>query len=250
MSRNKGVKAMGVAVVTGGGSGIGWATCRRLRRDGFTLAVLDLNGDRAVEAAGEGLGLAADVSDPRQVADAFATVEEGLGPVDLLVNNAGITGSADATRLHETPLSEWDRVIAVNVRALYLCSREALRSMVVRRSGHIITVASVAAMMPFPGRAAYSVSKGAALLLAKSIAVDYAADGIRSNAVCPGMTETPMTAWRLDQPELRAAIETQIPMGRVAQPDDIAGAVSLLASDRLSYMTGHGMVVDGGWTVR
>ena len=241
---------MGIAVVTGGGSGIGWATCARLRRDGFKLAVLDLNGDMAAQAAGEGLGLAVDVSDPEEVADAFATVEERLGPVDLLVNNAGITGSAMATRLHETPLSDWDRVMAVNVRALYLCSRQALGSMVPRRGGHIITVASVAAIKPFPGRAAYSVSKGAALMLAKSIAVDYAADGIRSNAVCPGMTETPMTAWRLDQPEMRAAIEALIPMGRVAQPDAIADAISLLASDRLSYMTGHGMVVDGGWAVR
>ena len=138
--------------------------------------------------------------------------------------------------------------MAVNVRALYLCSRQALRSMIPRRSGHIITVASVAALNPFPGRSAYSVSKGAALMLAKSIALDYAADGIRSNAVCPGMTETPMTAWRLDQPELRAAIEARVPVGRVGQPEDIADAISLLASDRLAYMTGHGMVVDGGWT--
>ena len=240
---------MRVAVVTGGGSGIGWATCLRLRQDGFTIGVLDLNGSKAVEAAGEGVGIEADVSDPDQVAAAFETVEARLGPVDLLVNNAGITGSADATRLHETPLEDWDRVMAVNVRALYLCSRQALRLMVPRRSGHIITVASVAGIVPFPGRAAYSVSKGAALLLAKSIATDYATDGIRSNAVCPGMTETPMTAWRLDQPELRAAVESRIPAGRVAQPEDIADAISVLASDRLSYMTGHGMVVDGGWTV-
>ncbi len=241
---------MGVAVVTGGGSGIGWATCRNLRADGYQLGVLDLDGDRAAAAAGEGVGVGADVSDPGQVKGAFAVIEERLGPVDLLINNAGITGAASATRLHQTPLAEWDRVVAVNVRGLYLCSRQALLSMVPRRSGHIITVASVAALAPFPGRAAYSVSKGAALLLAKSIAVDYAADGIRSNAVCPGMTETPMTSWRLDQPELRAAIESRIPMGRVAQPQDIAKAISALASDRMSYMTGHGLVVDGGWTAQ
>ncbi|MCE2526281.1 MAG: SDR family oxidoreductase [Actinomycetia bacterium] len=239
---------MSVAVVTGGGSGIGWTTCERLRRDGFTLAVLDIQGERAAEAAGDGMGMAVDVSDPRQVEAAFSAVEEQLGTVDVLINNAGITGSAEATRLHETPYEEWERVMAVNVRALYLCSRQALRSMIPRRSGHIITVASVAALKPFPGRSAYSVSKGAALMLAKSIALDYAADGIRSNAVCPGMTETPMTAWRLDQPELRAAIESRVPVGRVGQPEDIADAISLLASDRLAYMTGHGMVVDGGWT--
>ena len=240
---------MGVAVVTGGGSGIGRAACARLGEDGLALAVLDLNREAAEEAAGGGLGLGTDVSDPEQVERAFDLIERELGPVRVLVNNAGITGSAAAARLHETPLEEWERVMEVNVRALYLCSRAALRSMIPRRAGHIITMASVAGISPFPGRAAYSVSKGAALLLAKSIARDYAADGIRSNAVCPGMAETPMTAWRLSQPELRAAVESRIPLGRVAQPEDIADAVALLASDRLSYMTGHALVVDGGWSI-
>ena len=239
-----------IAVVTGGGSGIGRETCRRLRREGFRLGVLDLDGVSAARAAGSGVGLGVDVSDAAAVSGAFATVEDALGPVDVLVNNAGITGSAAAARLHETPVEEWDRVMAVNVRGVYLCSQAALRSMIPRRSGHIITVASVAGMDPFPARAAYSVSKSAALLLARSIAADYAADGIRSNAVCPGMVETPMTKWRLDQPDLRAAIEDRIPIGRVAQPEDIAEAITLLASDRLSYMTGHGLVVDGGWTLR
>ena len=240
---------MGVAVVTGGGSGIGRAACARLGEDGFALAVLDLNREAAEEAADGGLGLRTDVSDPEQVERAFDLIERELGPVRVLVNNAGITGSAAAARLHETPLEEWERVMEVNVRALYLCSRAALRSMIPHRAGHIITMASVAGISPFPGRAAYSVSKGAALLLAKSIARDYAADGIRSNAVCPGMAETPMTAWRLSQPELRAAVESRIPLGRVAQPEDIADAVALLASDRLSYMTGHALVVDGGWSI-
>jgi NAD(P)-dependent dehydrogenase (short-subunit alcohol dehydrogenase family) len=239
-----------VAVVTGGGSGIGRATCARLRQEGFRLGVLDLDAESAADSAGRGIGLGVDVSDPGAVSEAFATIGKELGPVEVLVNNAGITGSAAAGRLHDTPLEEWDRVMAVNVRGVYLCSRAALDSMVPRRSGHIITIASVAGMVPFPARSVYSVSKAAALLLARSIAADYAADGIRSNAICPGMAETPMTKWRLDQPELRAAIEARIPIGRVAQPDDIAEAVALLASGRLSYMTGHGLVVDGGWTVR
>lgn len=239
---------MAVAVVTGGGSGIGRATCRRLREDGFVLGVLDLDEAAAIDAAGDGLGLGTDVSDEKSVTSAFARMHETLGPVDVLVNNAGITGSQAATRLHETPTEDWDRVTAVNVRGPYLCSRAVLPSMVARQSGHIIVIASVAAITPFPGRAAYSTTKGAALLLAKSIAVDYAADGIRANAICPGMVETPMTQWRLDQPELRTAIEAKVPMGRVAQPDDIADAVALLASDHLAYMTGHGLVIDGGFT--
>lgn len=238
-----------VAVVTGGGSGIGRATCARLHADGYLLGVLDIDEAAAAQSAGAGLGLAADVASIEAVEAAFESLRGALGPIDLLVNNAGITGSAAATRLHETPVDDWDRVMAVNVRGPYLCSRAVLPAMIARRSGHIITIASVAGMVPFPGRAAYSTSKGAALLLAKSIAVDYAGDGIRSNAVCPGMVETPMTQWRLDQPELRAAVEARIPLGRVAQPTDIANAVSLLASDRLSYMTGHALVVDGGWSV-
>lgn len=240
---------MGVAVVTGGGSGIGRAACARLREDGFTLAVLDVNGEAAEEAAAGGLGLETDVSDPQQTERAFAVIEREAGPVEVLVNNAGITGSAEAARLHETPPGEWERVMGVNVRGPYLCSRLALQVMLPRRSGHIITLASVAGMSPFPGRAAYSVSKGAALLLAKSIARDYAAEGIRSNAVCPGMAETPMTAWRLSQPRLREAVESRIPLGRVAQPEDIADAIALLASGRLSYMTGCALVVDGGWSI-
>ncbi len=239
-----------VAVVTGGGSGIGRATCERLRSEGFRLGVFDLDAGSASEAAGDGLGLGVDVAVEGEVTAAFSAVEEALGPVDVLVNNAGITGSLEATRLHETPVEQWDRVMDVNIRGVYLCSRVALASMVPRRSGHIITVASVAGMDPFPARSAYSVSKAAALLAARSIALDYAGDGIRSNAVCPGMAETPMTKWRLDQPDLRAAIETSIPVGRVAQPEDIAEAIALLASGRLSYMTGHGLVVDGGWSLR
>ena len=164
----------------------------------------------------------------------------------MLVNNAGITGSRQATRCHETPVGEWDRVHAVNVRGPFLCSRAVLPSMMARGTGHIITIASVAGLVAFPGRCAYTASKGAALMLTRSIAVDYAAAGIRANAVCPGMVYTPMTSWRLDQPELRAEVESRIPVGRVAAAEEIADAVALLASGRLAYMTGHPLVVDGG----
>ncbi len=231
-----------VAVVTGGGSGIGLATSARLAQDGFTVAVLD------VQPPGEGAALAlrCDVTDEADVTTAMATVTGRLGAIDVLVNNAGITGSQEATRCHETPVAEWDKVHAVNVRGPFLCSRAVLPSMVARGSGHIITIASVAGLVAFPGRCAYTASKGAALMLTRSIAVDYAADGIRANAVCPGMVYTPMTSWRLDRPELRAAVEARIPAGRVATPDEIADAVALLASGRLGYMTGHPLVVDGG----
>jgi NAD(P)-dependent dehydrogenase (short-subunit alcohol dehydrogenase family) len=233
-----------VAVVTGGGSGIGLATCARLAKDGFTVAVLDVR-----PAAAEGtaaMTLRCDVTDESDITTCVTAVLGQLGGIDVLVNNAGITGSRQAARCHETPIEEWDRVHAVNVRGPFLCSRAVLPSMIARGSGHIITVASVAGLVAFPGRCAYTASKGAALMLTRSIAVDYAAAGIRANAVCPGMVYTPMTSWRLDQPELRAEVEERIPAGRVAAPEEIADAVALLASGRLGYMTGHPLVVDGG----
>jgi len=234
-----------VAVVTGGASGIGLATTKQLAGDGFRVAVLDV-----ADAAGGNadLVLRADVTDHDDVERAFQRIVDVFGRVDVLVNNAGITGSAEATVCHRTPVEEWDRVVAVNVRGPFLCTRAALPTMMGQRSGHVITVASVAGLVAFPGRSAYTTSKGAAVLFTKSLAVDYAAYGIRANAVCPGMVATPMTQWRLDVPELRAEVEAKIPLGRVAQPEDVADAISLLASDRLSYLTGHALAVDGGWT--
>jgi NAD(P)-dependent dehydrogenase (short-subunit alcohol dehydrogenase family) len=233
-----------VAVVTGGASGIGQATAARLVDDGFRLAVVDLSPDPGSPV----VAMKADVSDAIDVERAIHEVLTEFGRIDVLVNNAGISGSADATRCHETPIEEWDRVFAVNVRGPFLCTRTVLPVMVRQGGGHVITVASVAGMVAFPGRCAYTASKGAALQFAKSVAVDYATAGIRSNAVCPGMVATPMTQWRLDIPELRAAVESKIPLGRVAAPDEIADAISVLASPRLSYLTGAAFVIDGGWT--
>ncbi len=230
-----------VAVVTGGNSGIGLATATQLRAEGMKVAVLDVSGGEAIEC---------DITEPESVQHAVETVLERYGRIDVLVNNAGITGSPEATILHTTPVEEWDRVHAVNVRGPYLCSRAVLPAMIEQGSGHIITIASVAGLVAFPGRAAYTASKGAALMLTKSIAVDYAHYGIRANAVCPGMVYTPMTSWRLDQPELRDRAEAQIPLGRVAQPEEIADAVAVLASGRMGYLTGHPLVIDGGWSAQ
>lgn len=233
-----------VAVVTGAASGIGRATAARLTSDGFRVAVVDLDAP----SGDVDLAVRADVTDPTDVELAFAEIINTFGRIDVLVNNAGISGSAEATKCHETPISEWDKVLAVNVRGPFLCTRATLPTMLGQQSGHVITVASVAGLVAFPGRCAYTTSKGAAVQFTKSLAVDYAGAGIRANAVCPGMVETPMTQWRLDVPELRAQVESKIPLGRVAKPDDIADAIALLASDRLLYLTGHALVIDGGWT--
>ena len=238
-----------VAVVTGGGSGIGAATCAGLIAAGLQVAVLDIDPDAAkAVAAGDAFSCAVDVADEDSVRAAFAAVHAEFGRVDVLVANAGITGSQEAGPCHTTPVEEWDRVHAVNVRGPYLCARAVLPGMLERGSGHIITVASVAGMIAFPGRCAYTASKGAALMFASSLAVDYGPSGIRSNAVCPGMVHTPMTAWRLDQSELREAMEAKVPLGRVAAPEEIADAITLLATGRLAYMNGSAVVLDGGWT--
>jgi NAD(P)-dependent dehydrogenase (short-subunit alcohol dehydrogenase family) len=236
-------EAAPVAVVTGGCSGIGQMTAQRLSSDGYRVAVIDLG-----LAPDADLSVRADVSDAGGVKAAAAEILDAFGRVDLLVNNAGITGSAQATVCHETPVRQWDLVQAVNVRGPFLCTRALLPAMLSQKSGHVITVASIAGLVAFPGRCAYTASKGAAIQFTKSLAVDYAASGIRANAICPGMVETPMTQWRLDDPELRAQVEAKIPMGRVARPEEIADAVSVLASDRLAYMTGQVLVIDGGWT--
>jgi NAD(P)-dependent dehydrogenase (short-subunit alcohol dehydrogenase family) len=232
-----------VAVVTGGCSGIGQMTALRLSSDGYRVAVIDLGF-----APDADLSVKADVTDPGGVEGAVEEILDAFGRVDLLVNNAGITGSAEATVCHETPVEQWDLVYAVNVRGPFLCTRAVLPAMLTQKSGHVITVASVAGIVAFPGRCAYTASKGATIQFTRSLAVDYAAAGIRANAICPGMVETPMTQWRLDVPELRAQVESRIPMGRVARPGEIADAVSALASDRLAYMTGQALVIDGGWT--
>jgi NAD(P)-dependent dehydrogenase (short-subunit alcohol dehydrogenase family) len=236
-------EAVPIAVVTGGCSGIGQMTAQRLSGDGYRVAVIDLGFTPDAD-----LSVKADVTDPVGVEAAVAEILDAFGGVDLLVNNAGIAGSAEATVCHETPVEQWDLVHAVNVRGPFLCTRAVLPAMLSQKSGHVITVASIAGLVAFPGRCAYTASKGAAIQFTRSLAVDYAAVGIRANAICPGMVETPMTQWRLDVPELRAQVESRIPMGRVATSEEIADAVSALASDRLAYMTGQVLVVDGGWT--
>lgn len=236
-----------VAIVTGAGSGIGHASSLRLQEDGMTVIALDVDVESAAEVSPNALAL--DVSDAEQVSDVMAEVLSRWPRIDVLVNNAGITGSAQATTAHETPVEEFDRVMAVNVRGPFLCSRAVLPPMIEAGGGHIITIASAAGIVAFPGRCAYTTSKGAALQLARSLAVDYGRLGIRSNAVCPGMVETPMTRWRLDQPDLRDQMESMIPIGRVANPEEIADVVSVLASGRMAYANGAALVVDGGWTV-
>lgn len=237
----------GVAIVTGGRSGIGLATVERLRRDGFQVVSLDV-GETSASASVEPdrLELVCDVSDEASVEEAVALTLKTFGTVDVLVNNAGIGGGAQAGLCHETTLEAWERVLAVNARGPFLTCRAVLPTMIAKRSGSIVNVASVAALAAMPGRFAYTASKGAALALTRSIAADYGRYGIRANAVCPGITRTPLVAARLDEGSWDVA--SSVPLERAAEPEEIADAIALLASAHLSYMSGAALVVDGGLT--
>lgn len=235
-----------VALVTGAASGIGRACVQRLARDGVAVAAVDLDADGIEDVAA--LALHADVTNAAAVAAAVARTESELGPLDVAVNVAGITGSAEATECHLTPVDEWRRVLDVNLTGSFLVCRAVLPGMLERGTGTIVNVASAAGLVAFPGRCAYSASKGGVVQLTRSLAADYAARGIRANAICPGMVDTPMTQWRLEDPELRAAVLARIPAGRVATADEVADAVALLAGGELPYMNGAMLVLDGAWT--
>lgn len=234
-----------VAVVTGSASGIGAATAARLTAAGFEVVGVDMT---PATTGQQGSSWVADVSDAAEVDSVFARIADQYGRIDVLVNNAGTTGGPNATLCHETSPADLERVIATNVRGPFLCARAVLPTMLGQRAGHIINVASIAGIVAFPARSAYSTSKAAVLGLTRSLAADYAPHGIRANAVCPGMVETPMTQWRLDTPGLREQLVAHTPMGRVADPTEIAQAITVIASDELPFMTGHALVIDGGWT--
>jgi NAD(P)-dependent dehydrogenase (short-subunit alcohol dehydrogenase family) len=244
-----------VAVVTGGGSGIGRATCARLAADGFALAVLDLDGDAAATAAGpQGLARAVDVADAAAVDAAFAAVTGRFGRVDVLVNNAGIPGSlVPSDQMTE---DDWDRVIAVNLRGVFLCCKYAIPHLEASGHGAIVNIASTFGMVGAPATPAYAASKGGVIALTRQLAVDYGPRGIRVNAVSPGYVDNDMDQRRSRMTAEQAASNLAArqsaaalqPIGRQADVAEIAAAVAFLASDDASFATGAVLPIDGGCT--
>ena len=237
-----------VALVTGAGGAIGGAVARRLAADGFAVAVVDLDLERAQATAAELDGAAAfgcDVRHEAQVTAVRDAVRAELGDPWLLVNVAGLFFEH---RITDLAVEDWDAIIDVNLKGPYLTCKALLPAMIAARSGCIVNVASTAGIRGGHTRAAYNAAKGGEVLLTRSLALDHGPDGVRVNCVCPGLIDTPMADWiRLDPPAL-SAFEESLPAGRMGTPDEIAGVVSFLASADASYMHGAVVVADGGVT--
>jgi NAD(P)-dependent dehydrogenase (short-subunit alcohol dehydrogenase family) len=243
-----------VALVTGGGSGIGRATCERLAAEGARVWVADLD-QAAAKRVASALPCASarrvDVSDADQVEQFIQEVIDTDGHLDVLVNNAGITLGAP---VWDTAPEQWSRVVSVNLTGVFNGCRSALRHMIGRRQGAIVSTASDAALVGWPGQSAYCASKAGIVGLTRAAAMDAAPYGVRVNCVCPAFTDTPLVeAWVQAQPDpsaARAEVASGQPVGRMGEPAEIAAAIAFLASDEASFITGVALPVDGGVTAR
>jgi len=240
-----------VAIITGARRGIGKAIALRLARDGAKVVVADLDKEdcekvvKEIEGiGGEGLALKLDVTNEEEIIKAVRKTKEKFGKIDILVNNAGIFIQEE---LDKMDTSKIDKILAVNLRGVILCTKHVLPEMKGNSYGKIINIASVAGLVGFELSSIYCATKGALVNMTRELALELSKYKINVNAVAPGVIETPMTKDLLGDEKTKAALLGKIPYGRVGKPEDIANAVAFFASDESGYITGHTLVVDGGW---
>lgn len=251
-----------VALVTGAGSGIGREIALLYAKQGAFVLVADIQAEAATQVAaeikaqdGKGQTLLLDVRNEEQIRTTFAAILQEHGHFDILVNNAGVSHVGN---ILETSADDWDRVMAVNAKGVFLCAKYAVTSMLAQTpaGGIIINMASVAGMIAIDRRFPYSASKGAVISITRSIAIDFVTQGIRCNAICPGTVHTPFVEGYLarnfagHEDEVRQQLHARQPIGRMGRPDEIAHAALYLASDEASFVTGSTLVIDGGWTAK
>jgi 2-hydroxycyclohexanecarboxyl-CoA dehydrogenase len=244
-----------VAVVTGAGRGIGAAIAAELASGGAAVAIWDVDGAGAAATAsrlaaehgGKAIGVAVDIRDRQSVDGAVAEVERQLGPIDVLVNNAGI----DVIKpFLDSSEDEWDRIISVNLKGTILCCHRVAAGMAERGRGAIVNIGSDAGRVGSSGEAVYSATKGGVIAFTKTLARELAAKGVRVNCVCPGPTDTALLAQVAEvSQKLYDSLARAIPLRRIGQPNDIAPAVAFLASDAAGFITGQTLSVSGGLTM-
>ncbi|MFK7976984.1 MAG: SDR family NAD(P)-dependent oxidoreductase [Halioglobus sp.] len=239
-----------IAIVTGAASGIGLACAKRYATEGATVIGVDRNASDAwaeVEALAENSRFhQLDVTDGAAQKAVAEEAAKEFGRIDVLLTAAGVGDGGPVGMIEE---EAWDRVVDINLKGTFLSIKSVLDTMSAQRSGSIITVASVEGINGTEGGSAYNASKGGVILLSKNVAIDYGRMGIRCNAICPGFIETPMLNEVMDlMQEFREDVVRETKVGRLGKPEEIAGAAFFLASDDSSYVTGHAMVVDGGYT--
>lgn len=243
-----------VAIVTGGGSGIGRSTCLLFAQEGANVVVADYVADggsetvRQIKAAGgEASFVLTDVAKSADVQNMIATTVKTYGRVDVLFNNAGIEGPS--SKIANYKEEDWDRVIAIDLTAVYLGMKYVIPEMLKQGGGVIISTASVAGIVGFPGSGAYAAAKAGVINMTRMVALEYADKNIRVNCICPGIIETPMVDRVVGNRSKDRVIKAE-PIGRLGRPEDIANAALFLASDESSFATGAPFIIDGGYVAR
>lgn len=241
-----------IAVVTGGSRGIGKAIVLELARHGADIVIADVLLKDAEQTAKEISNLKrkvmvvkTDVSRKKDIDALIKRTIAKFGKIDIFVNNAGIYRVGPTEQLNE---AEWDKVIDINLKGYFLCAQAAGKEMIKQKSGNIINISSVAGIGGFANSAAYCSSKAAIILLTKALAVEWAKYGIRVNAICPGAIKTAMTDPLMKDKAFQQMIKQRTPLGRVGNAEEIAAGALFLATKASSYVTGHALVIDGGWT--